>query len=768
MAKQISSLSVALFATVAPFATGLKSAEKSVGSFLGSIGGAASGLLKLTGVGALVGAALGAITSIGKGFSLASQLEQAQVAFETMLGSADAAKQVLGDLSKFAASTPFQLTDLVAASKQLIAFGVTTQDLMPDLKMIGDIASGVGAPIGEMAGIFGKVAVAGKLTGETLKQLQEHGVPISKALANQFHVPQAAIAKMVEEGQVSFGQLSKAFASMTGPGGQFAGMMDKQSRTVAGLMSTLADSVELSLAKVATTIIDTFDLRDGIRLATTGMDVIGGAFTDGLTFVAPYLKRFGISVYNTFAGIWTAIEPSVERVGRGVEIVWGMIVGTVNTYGPLVLGAATAAFDAVYNYVAPIMVTLGTVIADNWQSILTTTVGLVESVWNVVSAGWGALVDIATGVWSGITTMWTWGVNLVTGSTQQGTASASQSFAALISVGQWLESTFSTIFNTLSYAITHWRDTVELVGIGTALAIVRLGNQAQYVLGTVVPTVAKWFANNWRDIFTDVWHFTEAVFTNLGHNIVAVVKNIPGLINGSVNFSDLWTPLTDGFKSALKELPNIPERQMGALESALDGQVKTLQDKYGDGLGKFLGDKAGAAKDQAAKLVGGIKSVIDGSAIKPPVVGKPTIPNPDPLKATINPQTLEVGIAPHLEKGKAIRSNSAESQSLRYQLPLNAVLAAAGAVAAQNTPKPPAGKIPPGTLGGQLAPPVAPTPTQPITPTASIGVPKDTSGGDKGGTSYTAMLEELKKQTYWQIRIEQDVRGNTPTLVSIS
>ena len=126
-------------ADIAPFAAGMRAAVSPVESFVGSIKNAGTTLIGLTGIVAAV-KGTAALGSIGEGIKLAADLEQSQVAFETMLGSAAAAKQVLGDSSRFAASTPFQLPDLVAASRQLLAFGISADTSQPTLELWGPAA----------------------------------------------------------------------------------------------------------------------------------------------------------------------------------------------------------------------------------------------------------------------------------------------------------------------------------------------------------------------------------------------------------------------------------------------------------------------------------------------------------------------------------------------------------------------------------------------------------------------------------------------------
>ena len=72
----------------------------------------------------------------------AADLEMQQAAFQTMLGSAERARDMLDDLQTMAAKTPFQMTDLADGTKTLLAFGTAADDVLPILKQLGDISLG--------------------------------------------------------------------------------------------------------------------------------------------------------------------------------------------------------------------------------------------------------------------------------------------------------------------------------------------------------------------------------------------------------------------------------------------------------------------------------------------------------------------------------------------------------------------------------------------------------------------------------------------------
>lgn len=217
-----------------------KTATVSLQSSVGSLNRVMAGL----GVGVSVAGAF----ALGKHMlTLAANTEKTAVSFKVLTGSADVAKQVMGDITKFGAETPFELPELATATRKLLAFGVSANDILPTLRMLGDVSAGIDQPIGEIAELFGKAKVQGRLFGEDINQFTGRGIPIIQELAKQFGVAEADVKKLVEQGQVGFPHLQKAFEAMTGPGGKFAGMMNELSGTAAGQWSTFKDQVNEAL-----------------------------------------------------------------------------------------------------------------------------------------------------------------------------------------------------------------------------------------------------------------------------------------------------------------------------------------------------------------------------------------------------------------------------------------------------------------------------------------------------------------------------------------
>jgi tape measure domain-containing protein len=187
----------------------------------------------------------------------AADFEKQQIAFETMLGSADAAQSLLQEIEQFSATTPFQLPGLIQGSKRLLAFGVAADDVVQTMTNLGNAAQGDQAILDRLTLAFGKLRAKGRASLEELNMFTEAGVPILQALADHYDVATDELFKMVTAGQVGFEDVNQALENITTGTGQFAGLIEKQSQSLSGMLSTLKDNLTLVLKDLAELFIPT-------------------------------------------------------------------------------------------------------------------------------------------------------------------------------------------------------------------------------------------------------------------------------------------------------------------------------------------------------------------------------------------------------------------------------------------------------------------------------------------------------------------------------
>ncbi|MEY1640496.1 tape measure protein [Tenuifilum osseticum] len=170
------------------------------------------------------------------------EFQQLGIALETMLGSKEKATKLQEQIIAVAARTPFSLQEVSQGVKQLLAYQESQDTVIDTMKRLGDVASGVGVPIGRLIMAYGQVKAKGRLMGDDLKQFTEAGIPLIAELAKQFGVAENRISEMVSSGKVGFNDVRQVIERLTNEGGMFYNLMEKQSKSLTGMVSNLGDA----------------------------------------------------------------------------------------------------------------------------------------------------------------------------------------------------------------------------------------------------------------------------------------------------------------------------------------------------------------------------------------------------------------------------------------------------------------------------------------------------------------------------------------------
>lgn len=114
-----------------------------------------------------------------------------------------------------------------------------------------------------------------------------------------------------------------------------------------------------------------------------------------------------------------------------------------------------------------------------------------------------------------------------------------------------------------------------LWGTQAELAFVKIGLDAGHFFTEALPVYLDWLGKNWHDVFFTAGDFAMTVFINLGENIRGAWDALLSYFSGNpVQFD--WKPLTEGFASAIKSLPDIPERVTTEFEKSLTRDVDAI------------------------------------------------------------------------------------------------------------------------------------------------------------------------------------------------
>ena len=301
-----------------------------------------------------------------------AEMEQYTTSLEVMLGSTEKASAMIAEMREFAAKTPLTLDNVISSGTMLMSYGVDESNLIGTMTKLGDLASGNAEKMDRITLAYGQMLAKGKVTGEELRQMTEAGVPLQTALAESIGVTGEEFSKMVSKGEVGIDALNKAITELTTGDGKFAGMMEKQSQTMQGMLSTMQDNIteffrkmgEGAFGEVKSALQDVSD-----QLAEWEQDGTLDEWAQGVGVLLKNLIAFlkqAISVGLDFkeAIIAGAVALGTFKIGIGIGNVISATVSAIRSFTTATKEATTAqaAFNAVgaankYVFIASVVLT---------------------------------------------------------------------------------------------------------------------------------------------------------------------------------------------------------------------------------------------------------------------------------------------------------------------------------------------------------------------------------------------------------------------------
>ena len=369
-------------------------------------------------------------TSIVKlGIDGNASLETSITSWTTLLGTQEQAKQMMDDITNYAASTPFSKVGVDEMAKQLSNAGFAGEDLFNQLTKFGNMGSAFGIQedsLKEMVRQYSQVQMAQVAYTEDLNILQDRGIPIYKGLAEVMGVTVAEVKKMAGEGKITADIYNEAINSIAS---NTEGAMEAQSKTFSGLMSTLQDVTS--------------------NIVTKTVEPLFNKVNELLNIAMPILDSFN-SKLNEGQSFWTALKETVdeflpglnpvmeimENLGEAITTGLGWImdngealIGIVISLGTamLVLNVANMIQGMVEAYKAWKIATEGMTIAQ-WlmnTALLANPIGLVVAaiaglivwlvyLWNTndgfrdaVISAWNKILEVGKNVWNWISNFFT-------------------------------------------------------------------------------------------------------------------------------------------------------------------------------------------------------------------------------------------------------------------------------------------------------------------------------------------------------------------------
>lgn len=329
----------------------------------------------------------------------AAQMRQYEIAFQTMLKSAEAGTQMLRDLQQFAAETPFDVPGVVSAGQQLMAFGFKAEEIIPMLTNLGDAASGLGLGtegVSRLAYALGQMQTSGKLNAQDMMQLTSAGISAWDMLAQAAGKTVAEMKDLCSKGAID----SKAAVQtiVAGMNEQFGGMMAKTSDEVAGLLANIEETAGNTSAAVGKYLTEAFNIKGILKDVSDRL----GEFQQKMQTATEQGKSMGDVIKECVPA------PVIAAIGAFAAVLAVVSVAAVATLGAVLgLSAGIVAAGAAIGAAIALIITywddLANAVKAAVQGILDTVVVIGTAVTEAILGVVRWILDTIGDMWADIT-----------------------------------------------------------------------------------------------------------------------------------------------------------------------------------------------------------------------------------------------------------------------------------------------------------------------------------------------------------------------------
>ena len=445
-------------------------------------------------------------------------------------GNQQEAQKLLDTLKEMANTTPYEATDLVKATQKMMAFGISAEDSLKYLNMLGDIAMGDANKMDSLTLAFSQISASGRASMEDINQMIDQGFNPLTIIAQKTGESMADLRDRVSAGGVSFEEIAGAFETATSKGGTFYQSMDKASQTTEGKISTLKDGFNTALGSM------TESLLPFVTEAVNGLTKVADWFAN--------LDDDGKKIVLTLAGVALAIGPVVTAIGTLIKVGSGIksLVTIMQSWNMVtkLMTVAQGALNAVMN-MNPISLIVIAIVA---------LIAIIVTLWNKCEWFREGVMTVINAIWG-----------------------------AIQSVGTFIMGVFQNVFNFVSGIFTSLWNVIQTV-VNTIVSIFSTAwNTIKSVATTVWNSILGLFSAGGK-IFTGVVEGIAGVFKTIVNAIIKGINRVIRIpfdtINGILNFIrniDILgvAPFKGLWKQNPLPVPQIPTLNVGTNYIAREG-----------------------------------------------------------------------------------------------------------------------------------------------------------------------------------------------------
>lgn len=599
--------------------------------------------------GAGVAAVLG--TALYKGFSRLNQIDQAEAKLKGLGYTGGEVSGIMESVTKSVTGTAFGLDEAAGAAVGALSAGVKEgKDLERYLSLVGDAATQAGVDFGHMATIFDEVRGETKLTGKTLRQLQNNQVPVLSWLADAYNVPAAEMRKMVSDGEISAKEFEKVVRDRIGGSALKAGdtvqgsfkntqaalarfgaaLLQPAFKQIPGILGSVTAAID-SVTPVASAMASQVGQAFADLLGSIDFSGVAGAL--GKAFAG--LGSIDLSGFTQlFSAMGKHIQPLVGIVADFAKEAAGVLGPAIVDIAKIINGQVLPAFAKFLPVLTPITKIILKAFGGVAIGVLKQFLGVVQGTFQIISGIFNAFTGILTGDWS---LAWEGVKQIVSGAVK-----------VVVSVVTGLWTQIKALFSAAGSVIAGvWKGLWNSLGklaksaLKGLVGVFRSGIQS---LRQAVSNGVKAIVNAFKNLFKSLgnlvkngWKTIRNVFSNsvkavrqVASNGFNAVRNAVGNAMGAAlnRVRNVWSSIRTAFSNGVSRSLDI----VTGLAGKISGRVGRFL-SAGKDLAKAVWDglKAGfsAGAGVVSSIVNSIRTAINNFLGLPRTLGK------GPLKFTI-------------------------------------------------------------------------------------------------------------------------------------
>lgn len=529
---------------------------------LGSL--AKGGLTVLAGAITGVTAALGAGAVAGMKYN--ASIESYQTSFEVMTGSAEKAAQVVERLKKVGAETPFELPDLADATQLLMNYGLTADEAMDKMMMLGDISQGSADKMSRIAMAYGQMSSAGKVQLEDVKQMIEAGFNPLQEISESTGESMSSLYDRISKGTISVDEITASMERATSEGGKYFQSMQKQSQTFSGLISTLKDNAQQLVGDVVQPISNSM-VNSLLPAAIDAINQMSEAFATGGT---SGLIQAGSQI---FSDLLTGIAQQTSNVINLAMQIIAELLGGLTSNIPQIITAGGQILQSLFTGMMQLLPQLGEFVLTLVQELYTQ---LSAAAPGMLVKGYELLDSLVSGFVAAIPEMLPKILDFIQGIGDKLTEAApvmiQKGFELLSQLVEGIVSAIPILISRVPEIISTFANIIN----DNFPTILAMGAQliGQLILG-IIQAIPTLIANIPQIISAIVDVLTAFQWLNLGKTIITGlgtgIKSMVGFVKQA------GTDVLNGIKDVILNLPstlaNIGRSAISGLGSAIRGAV---------------------------------------------------------------------------------------------------------------------------------------------------------------------------------------------------